>query len=76
MSITWKNRNDKSSGSKSATERGGRSSGEIHHDLVQNANHVIFLTLAGIQVTEVKGREFTFGAGYRIPNFQVPIWIV
>jgi len=73
IDITWKNRNDKSSGSKSATERGGRSSGgnfTTRFEYKRDRN--ISLTLAGIQVTEVKGREFTFGAGYRIPNFKFP----
>ncbi|HMR47517.1 MAG TPA: cell surface protein SprA [Bacteroidia bacterium] len=73
IDITWKNRNNKSSGSKSATERGGRSSGgnfTTRFEYKRDRN--ISLTLAGIQVTEVKGREFTFGAGYRIPNFKFP----
>ena len=73
IDITWKNRNDKSSGSKSATERGGRSSGgNFTTRFVYKRDRNISLTLAGIQVTEVKGREFTFGAGYRIPNFKFP----
>jgi len=73
IDITWKNKNDKSSGSKSAIDRGGRSSGGNFTTRIEyKRDRNISLTLAGIQVTEVKGNELTFGAGYRVPNFKFP----
>ncbi len=32
----------------------------------------VSLTFAGVQVTEVKGNEITFGFGYRLPKFNLP----
>lgn len=55
IDITWKNKNDKSSGSKSAIDRGGRSSGGNFTTRIEyKRDRNISLTLAGIQVTEVK----------------------
>lgn len=82
IDITWNNNRGKGTGKKTdagagkgvSAGRGGASGGgnlTTRVELKRDRN--ISLSLANIQVTEIKGTELVIGAGYRIPNAKLPI---
>jgi cell surface protein SprA len=74
IDITWKNAKDRASSGKSSapSNRGGSGGGNVTTRIEYKRDRNVSLSLTGIQITEVKGRELTIGAGYRIPNFKMP----
>ncbi len=71
VDITWKNKKNNSAPAKRGSVSSG-GGGNITTRVEFKRDRNISLALAGIQVTEVKGKELTIGAGYRIPNVKLP----
>ncbi|HNR20767.1 MAG TPA: cell surface protein SprA [Bacteroidia bacterium] len=82
IDITWNNNRGKGTAKKSdagaakgvsATRGGASGGGNLTTRIELKRDRNISLSLANIQVTEIKGTELVIGAGYRIPNAKLPI---